>query len=131
MEFNIGDKVCVKVWNDPCNGLKGEVLDIIYSTAKKEYKYRVRFDNFENRKADFTGEELELLKEDSVTYHHEIDIAEDNVVIVIMYEDYEDGSSKEIARGHGHIIHEGALGIAQATSYAMYRLYKRIEENNL
>lgn len=48
----------------------------------------------------------------------------------VRVKDYEDGTSKEIGRGHGHIIHEGALGIAQATSYALYRLYKRLEENN-
>ena len=154
MQFNIGDRVRVKDYNeipdnlkvkntsgDPslwnagkckCCGLKGEIVDIMYSTAHEKYIYRIHFDEQDARsRADFTDEALELLKEDTVTYHFETDIAEDNVVIVIMYEDHEDGSSKEIARGHGHIIHEGALGIAQATSYALYRLYKRMEENNL
>lgn len=154
MDFNIGDRVRVKDYeqiadhlktkntdNDPslwnagkakCCGLKGEIVDIMYSTAYEKYIYRIHFDGQEERsRADFTDEALELLQEDTVTYHHDIDYAEDNVVIAIMYEDHKDGSSKEIARGHGHIIHEGALGIAQATSYAMYRLYKRVEENNL
>ena len=154
MNFNIGDRVRVKdyeeiagylkakntgddpsLWNAgkaKCCGLKGEIVDIMYSTAYEKYIYRIHFDGQEDRsRADFTEEALDLLKEDSVSYHFETDFAEDNVVIVIMYEDHEDESSKEIARGHGHIIHEGALGIAQATSYAMYRLYKRFEENNL
>ena len=154
MAFNIGDRVRVKdyeeiedhlkakktdddpsLWNAgkaKCCGQKGEVVDIMYSTASGKYIYRIHFDGQATRsKADFTEEALELLQEDTVTYHHEIDIAEDNVVIAIMYEDHEDGTSKEIGRGNGHIIHEGALGIAQATSYAMYRLYKRLEENNL
>lgn len=153
MAFNIGDRVRVKdyeeisdhlkvkntsgdpsLWNAgkcKCCGLKGEIVDIMYSTAYEKYIYRIRFDDQEERsRADFTEEALELLVEDDVTYHIEIDYAENNVVIVIMYEDTEE-SSKEISRGHGHIIHEGALGIAQATSYAMYRLYKRMEENNL
>lgn len=153
MAFNIGDRVRVKdyeeianhlkakntgddpsLWNAgkaKCCGLKGEIVDIMYSTAFEKYIYRIHFDEQEERsRADFTEEALELLKEDTVSYHFETDIAEDNVVIVIMYEDHED-HSKEICRGHGHIIHEGALGIAQATSYAMYRLYKRFEENNL
>lgn len=153
MAFNIGDRVRVKDYeeiadhlkvkstgDDPslwscgksrCCGQKGEIVDIMYSTAYGKYIYRIRFDGqAERSRADFTDEALELLNEDNVTYHFETDIAEDNVVIVIMYEDRED-SSKEIGRGHGHVIHEGALGIAQATSYAMYRLYKRLEENNL
>jgi hypothetical protein len=153
MTFNIGDRVRVKDYekipdnlkvkntgNDPslwscgksrCCGQKGEIVDIMYSTAYEKYIYRIHFDEqTERSRADFTEEALELLKEEAVTYHFETDFADDNVVIVIMYEDNEE-SSKEIARGHGHIIHEGALGIAQATSYAMYRLYKRMEENNL
>lgn len=153
MEFKIGDRVRVKdyeeisdhlkkrrteddpsVWNAgkaKCCGLKGKIVDIMYSTAYEKYIYRIHFDEQEERsRADFTEEALELLQEDTVTYHTEIDYADDNVVIAIMYEDNGD-SSKEIARGHGHIIHEGAFGIAQATSYAMFRLYKRFEENNL
>lgn len=156
MTFNIGDRVRVKDYeeiadnlkvkntgDDPslwsagkakCCGLKGEIVDIMYSTAYEKHIYRIHFDEqTERSRADFTEEALEILQEETVTYHFETDFAEDvkNVVIVIMYEDHKDGSSKEIARGHGHIIHEGALGIAQATSYAMFRLYKRFEENNL
>ena len=154
MIFKIGDRVKVKeyeeiadhlktkntdynpsLWNAgkaKCCGLKGEIVDIMYSTAYEKYIYRIHFDGQEERsRADFTEEALEILQEDEASYHFETDFAEDNVIIVIMYEDHEDGSSSEVARGHGHIIHEGALGIAQATSYAMYKLYKRMEENNL
>lgn len=153
MAFNIGDRVRVKdyeeiadnlkakktdddpsLWNAgkaKCCGLKGKIVDIMYSTAYEKYIYRIHFDEQEGRsRADFTEEALELLQEESVSYRFETDFV-DNVVVVIMYEDYEDGTSEEVGRGHGHIIHEGALGIAQATSYAMYRLYKRLEENNL
>ena len=154
MAFNIGDRVRVKhyeeiadhlkqrstdgdpsVWNAgkaKCCGLTGEIVDTMYSNAYDKYIYRIHFDGQEARsRADFTEEALVLLQEDTATYRFETDIADDNVVIVIMYEDFEDGTSREVARGHGHVIHEGALGIAQATSYAMYRLYKRMEENNL
>ena len=152
MNFNIGDRVRVKnyeeiedrlkqkstggdpsLWNSgkaKCCGLVGEVVDAMYSNAYDKYIYRIRFDGQEAvSKADFTEESLELLKQEAVTYHFETDFAE-NIVIVIMYEDHEDGSSEEIGRGHGHIIHEGALGIAQATSYALYRLYQRLEQQN-
>ena len=153
MEFNIGDRVRVKdyeeiaaslkakstgddpsLWNAgkaKCCGLKGKIVDAMYSNAYDKFIYRIHFDGqAERSRADFTEEALEMLQEDTATYHFETDFAENNVVIVIMYEDSEDGTSKEVGRGHGHIIHEGALGIAQATSYAMFKLYKRMEENN-
>ena len=130
MNFNIGDKVRINRIGSVSDGLTGEVIDTMYSNTSREYIYRVRVDGFSSRIENVTEEALELLKEDSVTYHFETDIAEDNVVIVIMYECTEN-SKTEIGRGHGHIIHEGAFGIAQATSYAMYRLYKRFEEKNL
>jgi hypothetical protein len=56
--------------------------------------------------------------------HISIDIAE-NVVIASLYEVC-DPNMRPIAKGHGHIIHEGELGIAQAASYACMRLYKSI-----
>jgi hypothetical protein len=46
----------------------------------------------------------------------------DNVVIAVLYAVVGD-TKTEIARGHGHIMHEGVLGIAQASSYALKRIY--------
>lgn len=57
-------------------------------------------------------------------YYHEIEYLE-NVVLVILYEATEDGPV-EIARGHGHIIHEGAKGITQATSYALKKIWYKM-----
>lgn len=125
MAFNIGDRVRLKNFDEI-----GKIEDIMYSTAQEQYIYRIHFDGQDEcSNADFTEDEFELLADEAVDYRFDTDIA-DNVVIVIMYEVYEDGTEQEIVRGHGHIIHEGALGIAQATSYAMYRAYKRLEENN-
>lgn len=56
----------------------------------------------------------ECKKEDE--YVIETEIA-DNVVIGIIYK-MENGEKVEVCRGHGHIIHEGAEGIAQACAYA-------------
>ena len=57
-------------------------------------------------------------------YWHEITYL-DNAVLVVLYEATEDGP-KELARAHGHIIHEGADGIAQAASYAMRLIWFKI-----
>lgn len=59
-------------------------------------------------------------------YFHEIRYLE-NIVLVILYEATEDGNV-EIARGHGHIIHEGAAGVAQAASYAMRRIWEHVRD---
>ncbi len=57
-------------------------------------------------------------------YYHEITYLE-NVVLAVLYENTEDGPV-ELARAHGHIIHEGADGIAQAASYAMRLIWFKI-----
>jgi hypothetical protein len=59
-------------------------------------------------------------------YYHEIEYLE-NVVLVILYEATETGPV-EIARSHGHIIHEGVAGIAQAASYAMKGVWYKIQD---
>lgn len=60
-------------------------------------------------------------------YTHEITYLDD-VVLAVFYEVDENGNKTEIARGHGHIIHEGALGIAQAAGYALKRIRDEVEE---
>lgn len=59
-------------------------------------------------------------------YYHEITYL-DNLVLVVLYEATEAGPV-EIARSHGRIIHEGAAGIAQATSYAMKGVWYKIQD---
>lgn len=66
-----------------------------------------------------------LKKEASTEYKWDFEVC-DNVVVGIMYEVKGD-SKTEIVRGHGHIIHEGALGIAQAASYALKKAYEKLD----
>lgn len=63
-----------------------------------------------------------------VSYVFEIEHC-DTVVIARMCA-VTDTSNTEISRGHGHIIHEGVNGIAQAASYAVKRLYDKMGGNN-
>lgn len=58
-------------------------------------------------------------------YFHEITYLDD-LVLVVLYEATEDGP-KELARSHGHIIHEGVEGIAQAASYAMKGVWYKVQ----
>ena len=145
MEFNIGDRVKVKAYEDipselKCKitdgnphlwnsgkakvcGLVGTVTDKMHSEA---YGCDIYILTFENQKypsrSSFDAESLIPIEDnvDSKEYRFEIEQA-DTIVVVRML-----CGEEEIVRGHGHIIHEGNLGLAQATSYAFKKLYEKL-----
>ena len=140
MEFNIGDRVRVKKYEDIPEQMKnhgiaricgkdGEIVDKLWSGAKSETIYKIRLDGtYRTSSVDFTSKIIDLISElEKKSYQYEFDYLE-KVVVARLYEVGEDYKT-EIARGHGHIIHEGAEGIAQAASYALKRIYKNISEN--
>lgn len=138
MEFNISDRVRVRQYEDLPDVIKnkglgkhagkdGEIVDIMYSNAKDCYVYRIQFDGCDTpSRTDFVEGSFDLVSElEQATYTYEFEFAE-NLVIARFYEIKGD-SKKMIARGHGHIFHDGALGIAQAGSYALKRIYRFLE----
>jgi hypothetical protein len=137
MAFNIGDRVRLKEWDELNTATRnkgmarmcgkiGTVTDKLYSEAANYYLYSVDFDDFVRSTKMWEEELLVPYAEHPVTYCYEFDYL-DNVVVARFYEIK--GEEKiEIARGHGHIIHEGPLGIAQASSYALKRIYYKISE---
>ena len=64
------------------------------------------------------------------TYRYEIQPAGKDVVVAILYETVGD-VEREIGRGHGHIIHSGAIGFAQAASFAMKKIYTNMNEGKM
>ena len=141
MEFNIGDRVRVKKYEDLPEqmrsrgfarlcGCDGEIVDKLWSGAKGCTIYRILFDGSDRPSSiDFLTKSVDLISElDKKTYFYEFDYL-DNVVVARFYE-VEDDQKVEIARGHGHIIHEGAKGIAQAASYALKKIHQKFTENN-
>lgn len=134
-EIKIGDRVRVKEYYDIPEELQsrgfarfcgevGTISDKFYSEAQQCYVYSIQFDNFASSKKLWKAEMLESCDED-VSYTYEFDYLE-NVVVAKLYE-LRETSKTEIARGHGHIIHEGVLGIAQAASYALRKIFYKIE----
>lgn len=106
-------------------GFEAEIIDRLYSEATSSYVHTLRLTGAKTVPVMvFPEEALEVVEEDPVEYIHEIEYL-DNVVLVIFYE-VKKGKKTELARGHGHLIHEGALGIAQATSFAMKRCYDQL-----
>lgn len=146
--FYIGDKVRVKNLeeipeqrlSDRCRGDRttwtkrkietagetGVIADKMYSEATDIHLYSVKIDGNDFVSAHFyTEDDLEMYaEEEEAGYATETRILE-RVVIGIIYEVRGDEYT-EIARGHGHIIHEGALGVAQAISYAFKKAYEKI-----
>lgn len=117
-KFNIGDEVRVIKTNE-----SGVITDRMYSEANSHFVYIIK---------PHDGGRSIVRKEDDIDafriqpeYKVETEIA-DNVVIGIIYET-RNGISTEVCRGHGHIIHEGAEGVAQACAYAYKKAFGSID----
>jgi hypothetical protein len=149
INFNIGDRVRVKdyteisdvnkakvikdrpyLWNNGkarVAGKEGVIVDKLYSEAHGRFIYFIHLDGYEKvSNAQFDGDSLELIDEEPTTYCHEFEYL-DNVVICRFYEIKGDHKT-EVMRGHGHIMHDGAYGIAQASSYALKKIMQKMEE---
>lgn len=112
-KFKIGDRVRALT----CT-FEGEVTDTMFSLSTG-WSYLVKNKGF------FREADLELIPDKKgYSIDIKIDIAS-NVVIATLYEVTEDTKSP-LAKGHGHMIHEGELGVVQAASYACKKLYESL-----
>ena len=141
-EWNIGDQVKVidreaipadrkaktangnpALWTGPKSrlaGMIGEVTDKLYSEAYGCHVYKLKLDGFDKVSAAlFIGDDLEELPKPKIEsgLRFTVEIHEDVVVARLMDDDV------QLGIGHGHVFHEGAMGIMQAGSYAMKKCY--------
>lgn len=134
MEFHIGDRVRHKTFEELPEDIKiegkgkmsgkiGVIKDRMFSESVGDFLYEVKFDDYKTSHKLYTQRHLAAYN-DNVSYCHEFEYLE-NVVVARFYE-VRDDVKKEIGRGHGHIIHEGAIGIAQASSYALKKIYESL-----
>lgn len=115
--FNIGDKV-VNVF-----GEESVIVDRMFSEKDQKYYYSTEAGNI---RENFVPEEkIKAVPKENLNITAEIEIL-DNVVIGIVKND-----GKEIARGHGHRIHEGSDGIVQAISYAFKKCWEKVNEGEI
>lgn len=136
MEFTIGTIVKIKEYDElpeaiksksvaRLAGRKAEIVDKVFSEARDKGFYLLKVDGCKNvSTVCFTEEAFEAIEESEVTYRYEFEYL-DTVVVARLYET-KDGEELEVAKGHGHIIHEGVIGIAQASSYACKRIYEQL-----
>ncbi len=126
-KFKIGDLVKI-LPNDEI----GIIADIMFSYKYKENVYEIcSEDESDLFLGKFVASDLAPApKQRDFSMDIKIDIAQ-NVVIATLYEDCGERIKKPLRRCHGHIIHDGELGIAQAASYACRRLYESITDNTM
>lgn len=138
-KFNIRDRVKIKTYEELPERMKtcaiarlagkGAVInDRLYSEARDAYTYVLTVDGYDRTSSvPFPEEALDPIE--PVSYFHEIEYL-DNIVIAHFYE-VRDGVKTELARGHGHIIHDDAYGVAQAAAYALTRIAKELNGGEL
>lgn len=140
MEFNIGERVRIRAYSDMPEdvrnkgvarnqGRDGEIVDKLWSAAEDRMLYKIRFDEAITASATlWTEGTFDRISDlDKVTYVYEFENL-DKVVVARLYEVDSDGNKTEIAKGHGHLIHNGAQGIAQASAYALKRIWNDLED---
>jgi uncharacterized protein YodC (DUF2158 family) len=123
MAFNIGDVVAIKsaLPNYPL----GTIVEVFSSHRTKELLYKIHIEGEESpREHLFDEDSLIPYENPKCTYDFEIQQL-DSLVVAVMYKVC-GNDREEIARGHGHIIHDAEKGIAQATSYALKKIYEKI-----
>ena len=124
MAYEIGDKVST------LNGLEAVVTDKMYSEKKGIHYYGIQFKGHEEEEDDlFSEDELQPVSDDPVEYKVKVDVAE-NILVCTIYQ-VKNGEMKPISRGHGHIMHDGAVGVGQAASYAAKRAFMKINNDSI
>lgn len=140
LQYKIGDRIRVHDYegypeamrNAACAkvaGKEGEIIDALWSHASNCMVYQIHLDGYDRpSKVVFLDGSFDRVEEkEAPTYTYEFAFLE-NLVVARLYEVTSD-SKIEIAKGHGHVFHDGALGIAQAASYALKRIYHNLEED--
>lgn len=108
-------------------GKKGEIVDIMWSNAKQREIYKIWVDGAVKASSiEYTIDCFDIIPT-GATYGFEIDVLEDRVNVVFC--EYKDESRTELSRSYGHLLEDGTAGIAQAASFAMFRLYNDIAGN--
>lgn len=136
--YQLGDRVRILPYENSPQALRnsrkavlgdkiGTVVDTLTRVGTNEPLYIIHVDGYDVPSSVlWTDAELNRFVEEPKAYDFTITI-ENSVAAVEMHEIC--GKKKTfLTRGHGHILHEGAYGIAQAVSYALKHIYQNLEE---
>ena len=136
--YEIGQRIKIKDWDElpekykhkgmaKVAGKSGTVVDAMHSALANGNVYLVKCDDHKSV-SSIHFEEYVLEEE-----HEDIPMGEitfkitvlDDVVVGHILED-----GKMVATGHAHIFHDGIVGIAHAASYALKKIFIRLDEQN-
>ena len=118
-KFQIGDRVKI-----PSKTLcVGVIVDIWYSLVQNKTMYAVENEDGGNRGL-YAENQLEPAPL-PIEYTFNATV-ENNVAVVCMIAKQGDKTWVH-ARGHAHILHDGAVGMAQAVSYASKRMFESLD----
>lgn len=119
MAYNIGDRVLV--------GKSGEAIitDRMYSEKSDKYLYCIRYKGRQEEQDDLYGEDdIQPYVEEKVEYELKTEIS-DGVVIFSCIEIRGDKRTL-VARGHGHMLKSGTIGVLQAASWAARKAFTEV-----
>ena len=117
-KFQIGDRVKIPSKAETI----GVVTDIWSSIAQDRTMYEVAYES-NGSKGLYAEEQLELALATEYSFETHID---GNAAVVTMIATQGE-KSFVFARGHAHIIHDGAVGLAQAVSFAAKRMFESLD----
>lgn len=118
-KFQIGDRVKIPA---KANNI-GTVSDIWHSLVQSKLMYAVDIEG--GHRGLFAEEQLEPAPV-PIEYTFNTTV-EDNVAVVCMIAHQGDKTWVH-ARGHAHILHNGAVGMAQAVSFAAKRMFEELDK---
>ena len=123
MAYNIGDRVTV-------NDRVAVVTDRMYSARSEEYLYSIKYQGMAEDQDDlYTDGELAPFVDTSRTFDVEMEI-EDGVVIFSLIAVI-DNERRVVARNHGNVLRNDALGVVQAASYAVRKAFLEMNNGNI
>jgi len=118
-KFQIGDRVKI-----PAKSLSvGVVVDIWCSILKENAMYAVDMEN--GTRGLYVEDQLEPAP---IPIEYDFGAHIDGNVAVVTMNATQGDNSWVVARGHAHIIHDGAVGMAQAVSYAARRMFEALDK---
>jgi predicted XRE-type DNA-binding protein len=120
-KFQLGDRVKI-----PSKQLViGTVSDIWSSLAQNKVMYAVRTED--GRNGLYAEDQLEPAP---IPIEYTFNATVENNVAVVCMIAHQGEKTWVYARGHAHILHDGAVGEAQAVSYAAKRMFESLDTKN-
>lgn len=120
--FEIGNKVLVKDTAE-----RGTITDKMFSEGRNIFVYIVKPEDG-GRSIMRDEDEIEAVINDEIEYDIQAEISEGVVIFSII--EIKNNHRTLVTRGHGHMLRNDLLGVAQAASFAANRAFTSLNGGN-